>query len=130
MKVSGMLFDVGFERNEVFVDEVSGFVVAIGFGFQPNTTASSGSGAKVDQYRFLVGLCLSERSVGICHKVDFHVPVLRSVCGLAQKFNPFRSQSQIARPSLSRSAPVLSAVRCELTVFHEPSLFTRTSVYW
>jgi hypothetical protein len=49
MEVSGMLFDVGFERYEVFVDEGGCFFVVVRFGFQPNACASGGSGAEIYQ---------------------------------------------------------------------------------
>ena len=80
MEVSGMLFDVCFERYEVFVDEGSGFVVAVRFGLQPNTSASGRSSAEIDQHRSFTGLCFRERRVGVCHPVNFHVlcPWLRT----------------------------------------------------
>ena len=72
MEVSGMLFDVCFERYEVFVDEVGGFVVAVRLGFQPSTSASGGRSAEIDQHRSFTGLRFRERRIGVCHPVHFH----------------------------------------------------------
>lgn len=77
--------------------------------------------------RLLVFASASAASASVIQLTFIDVSSLR---GIFQKFNPFRSQSQIARPSLSRNAPVPSAVMCELTAFHDPFLCTRTSVYW
>jgi hypothetical protein len=49
MEVSGTFFDVCFEWDEVFVDERSGLVVVVRFGFQPSAAASSGSSAEINQ---------------------------------------------------------------------------------
>ena len=73
MEVRGMLFDVRFERYEVFVDEGSCFVVAVRFGFQPNTSASGRGSAEIDQHRPFTGLGFRKRRVGVCHPVNFHV---------------------------------------------------------
>ncbi|HXD29644.1 MAG TPA: hypothetical protein VN643_00915 [Pyrinomonadaceae bacterium] len=59
MKVDCVFFDVRFYRKEIRIDEARDFIVGIGFGFQPNTGASSRGGAEVEQQRLLVGLCLS-----------------------------------------------------------------------
>lgn len=73
VEVSGMFLDVCFKWHEVVVDEGSGFVVVVGFGFQPRARASSRSSAEIDQQRFLVCLRLRERRVGVFHPVNFHV---------------------------------------------------------
>jgi len=73
MEVSGMLFDMCGERDEVFVDEGGGFFVAVRFGFQPNACASGGSGAEVDQHGSRVCLRFRERRVGVFDPVNFHV---------------------------------------------------------
>jgi hypothetical protein len=72
MKVSGMFFDVCFERDEVVVDECRGLIVAVGFGFQPNTCASRGSSAEIYQYRFLVCFSLAKCGVCVCQPMYFH----------------------------------------------------------
>jgi hypothetical protein len=43
-----MFFDVSFEWDEVLIDEVSGFLIGIGLGFQPSTCASSRRGREID----------------------------------------------------------------------------------
>jgi hypothetical protein len=53
MKVDWMFFDVGFDRDKIFVDERRGRIVRIGFGFQPNASDSGRSRAEVDQQRFV-----------------------------------------------------------------------------
>ena len=47
-EVRGMFFDVGFERDEVFVDEVGSIFVRIGLGLQPSTCTSSRRGREID----------------------------------------------------------------------------------
>ena len=47
-EVRGVFFDVSFEWDEVLVDEVSGFLIGIGLGFQPSTCASSRRGGEID----------------------------------------------------------------------------------
>jgi hypothetical protein len=49
VKVSGFFFDVRLERDEVLIDERSGLLVTVRFGFQPSASASRGSCAEVDQ---------------------------------------------------------------------------------
>ena len=43
-EVRGMFLDMRFKRDEVLIDEVGGFVIGIGLGFQPSTCASSRRG--------------------------------------------------------------------------------------
>jgi hypothetical protein len=66
MEIGWVFLDVGLEWHEVVVDKRSGLVIAVRLGFQPNTSASTGSGAEVDQQRLLVGFCFRERGVGVC----------------------------------------------------------------
>jgi len=49
MEISRVFFDVRFEWHEVVVDKRSSFFIAVRLGFQPNASASSWSGAKVDE---------------------------------------------------------------------------------
>ena len=44
LEVGWVFLDVGFEWDEVLVDEVSSTFVRIGLGFQPSTRASSRRG--------------------------------------------------------------------------------------
>ena len=72
MEVRGMFFDMSGKIYEVVVDEGRGFVVVVGFGFQPSTGDSSGSGAEVDKQRFLIRFRFAERSVSVFEPVNFH----------------------------------------------------------
>jgi len=49
MEVSGVLFDVRFERYEIVVDERSGLIVLVRFSFQPNASSSRRRGAEINQ---------------------------------------------------------------------------------
>jgi hypothetical protein len=53
VKVGWVFFDVGFERDEVLVDEGREFVVRVGLGLQPSARASSRGGAEINQQRLL-----------------------------------------------------------------------------
>jgi hypothetical protein len=53
-------FDVRPDRNECAVNEVSGLSIGIRLGFQPNTGASSGSGAEIQQKRSTLLICVCE----------------------------------------------------------------------
>jgi hypothetical protein len=65
VKARRIFLDMNFERNEVTVDEIGGFRVGIGFGFQPSACASTGCGAKVHEQRLTAGLRLCQGGVGI-----------------------------------------------------------------
>jgi hypothetical protein len=65
MKVGGVFFDVGFERDEVFVDEGRDIVVRVGLGLQPSARASSRGGTKINEQRFLCRFGFSERCVRV-----------------------------------------------------------------
>jgi hypothetical protein len=43
-----MFFDVSFEWNESLIDEVGGFLIGVGLGFQPSTCASSRGGREIN----------------------------------------------------------------------------------
>jgi len=48
MKVGRMFLNVRFDRKEILIDKTRVFIVCIGFGLQPNASASSRSGAEVE----------------------------------------------------------------------------------
>lgn len=50
VKLCRLLFDIDSGGNELLVDEGRQLSFAIGFGFQPNTCASSGRCAEIKQY--------------------------------------------------------------------------------
>ena len=60
-----MFFDVGFEWNEVLVDEIRGLLIRVGLSFQLSTGASGGRGREIDQKRFVLRLGLRQRRVDI-----------------------------------------------------------------
>jgi hypothetical protein len=67
-----MFFDVGFERDEGLVDEVSGFLIAIGLGLQPSTSASGRGGREIDQQWLVFRLGALQRLVDIFDPIDEH----------------------------------------------------------
>jgi hypothetical protein len=77
MKVDWMFFDVGFDRDKIFVDKRRGRIVRIGFGLQPNASASGRSRAEVDQQRFVARFRLGERCIDVFVPFDSHLPFLR-----------------------------------------------------
>lgn len=72
MEISGTFFDMSRERHEVFVDQPGGLIVLVGFGFQPNATASAWRGAEIDQQRFLTRFRFRESGVCIFQPIYFH----------------------------------------------------------
>jgi hypothetical protein len=53
VKILGVLLNVSFERNEIFVNETRNFLVFVGLGLQPGTSFSARSGTEIDQHRFV-----------------------------------------------------------------------------
>lgn len=49
MESGAILLDVRLHRQEVVLDERGDIRVAIGFGFQPNTSCSIGGGGEIEQ---------------------------------------------------------------------------------
>ena len=80
MKISRMLFDVRLHRYEMFMNERCGGVVRVRFGLQPNASTSRGSGAKVDQQRFVLRFRFSERRIGIFVPIDSHLYASFDLC--------------------------------------------------
>ncbi|PYS23939.1 MAG: hypothetical protein DMF72_07295 [Acidobacteria bacterium] len=60
-----MFFDVGFERDEILVNEIRDFPVRVRLSFQLSTCASGRGSGEIDQQRFVFGFRLRERLVGI-----------------------------------------------------------------
>ena len=61
-----MFFDVGLDGDEILINERCGRIVRIGFGFQPNASASIRSRAEIDHQRFVMRLRLAQR----CNQED------------------------------------------------------------
>jgi len=60
-----MFLDMRLNWQEILIDEVRDFVVCVGFGFQPNARASSGSRAEIKQQGHLRCRCLAECRINI-----------------------------------------------------------------
>jgi hypothetical protein len=80
MKIDRMFFDMCPERDKIFTDEPRGRVVGVGFGLQPNASASRGRRAEVDQQGFVARFRLGQRGIDIFVPFDRHL--YSSVAGL------------------------------------------------
>ena len=80
MEINRVFFDVHFERDEVFVDEGCGLIVAVRLGFQPSTCASGRGRTEINEQRFLAAFCFRKCSVSVCDPIYFHC--LSSMGGL------------------------------------------------
>jgi hypothetical protein len=72
MKIRRGLFDVDGYWKKVLIDKSCELGVAIGFGFQPNASASSRGGAEVKQDWLIVTLGLGQRAIGVCNPLHGH----------------------------------------------------------
>src|SRR5882672_7224145 len=79
MEVDGVFLDVRFDRKEILIDEGRDFIVGVGFGLQPNTRASSGSSAEVEQQGLLFSLCLSECRINVFVPLNSHFQSLLEI---------------------------------------------------
>jgi hypothetical protein len=61
MEIRGRVFYVDGYGKEILVDKLPNFLIGVRFGFQPNASASSRSGAEVQQDWFPGRLCLFQR---------------------------------------------------------------------
>jgi hypothetical protein len=77
-----MLFDVGFDRDEVLVDELGGLGVFVALGIQPSARASGGRGAEVQQDGLSLRLGVGQGLVYVL--TPFHGHRL-SFCGIHHK---------------------------------------------
>ena len=68
----GMLFDMGFERDECLVDEAGGFLIAVGLGLQPSTSTSSGGGGKIYEHGLVFRPGPLKRGVNVLDPIDEH----------------------------------------------------------
>lgn len=73
MEVSGVLFDMCFERHEVVVDERCRLVVAVRLSFQPSASASGRGRAEVDQQWFLLRFGFNECCISVFQPMYFHI---------------------------------------------------------
>ena len=72
MEIDRAFFDVRLERDEGFVYECCGLIVAVRLGFQPSTCASGRRRAEVNEQRFFAVLGFRECRVSIFHPIYFH----------------------------------------------------------
>jgi hypothetical protein len=72
-----MLFDVGFDRYEMLVDEVGCFLIAVRLGFQPSASASSRGRTEIEQDRAVLLLRRRERLIRLSAPVHRHRRLLR-----------------------------------------------------
>ena len=72
MEVDGVFLDMGFDRKESLIDKGRDFSIRIGFGFQPNTCASSRSRAEVEQQGLPVSFCLGECRINVFVPLNSH----------------------------------------------------------
>ncbi|HXG93021.1 MAG TPA: hypothetical protein VNN73_11735 [Blastocatellia bacterium] len=75
VKARRVLFDMYFDGQEVFVDELGDLSVAVGFGLQPNASASSRGGAEINQQRFVLLFRITKRSINIFVPFDSHCAI-------------------------------------------------------
>ena len=67
-----MFLDVGFDGQEILVDEIGGFRVCVGLGIQPSAGASSRSRAEVQQNRAALLFSGTERLIDVLAPIDGH----------------------------------------------------------
>jgi hypothetical protein len=72
MKVRRFLFDIDGGWGKCFVDVLSQLRVTVGFGFQPNASASSWGRAEVKQRRPMFRLRLAKCGVKILEPIHCH----------------------------------------------------------
>jgi hypothetical protein len=58
MEIGWGFFDVDGYRMKILVDKLCNLIIGVRFGFQPNASTSSGSGAEIKQDGLVAGFCL------------------------------------------------------------------------
>lgn len=82
VKACRVFFDMDGRGDETFLDELLELGIGVRFGFQPNATGSSRSGAEIEQHGTVLGFRLAERSVNILDPIDRHEFLLFKICQL------------------------------------------------
>jgi len=67
-----MFLDMGFDGQEILVDEVGGLLVFVGLGIQPSTGASGGSRTEVQQNGALLLFSCNERLIDVFAPIYSH----------------------------------------------------------
>ena len=80
MEPCRMFLDVGFDGDEVLVDELRGLRIFVGLGIQPSTPASRGRGADVQQDGLTLLLRLRQSPIDVAIvPIDGHSALLDSI---------------------------------------------------
>jgi hypothetical protein len=126
VEVCGRLFDVDSNRKEILVDKACDLIVGVRFGFQPNTSASSGSGAEVQQNCFNAGLCLLQRSIRVFDPLHGHnlfplsLKILRHISQILEFVTGLKNRAARGPPCFTRD----SCEIVDVSIFHI-SIFRR-----
>ena len=67
-----MFFDVRAQSYEMLLDEARNGIVTVGFGFQPNATASRRCRTEIDEQRLVSALRFRERRIDVFSEFDSH----------------------------------------------------------
>jgi hypothetical protein len=67
-----MFLDVGFDGQEILVDEIGGFLVLVGLGIQPSTRASGRCRTKIQQNGAALLFRCDERLIDVFAPIDSH----------------------------------------------------------
>ena len=78
MEPRRMFLDVGFDRDELLVDELRSPAVAVRLGFQPSARPSRRRGAEIEQQRTVLRFRGGKRRVDVSTPVDGHSHLLRT----------------------------------------------------
>jgi hypothetical protein len=67
-----MFLDVGFDGQEILVDEIGGFLVFVGLGIQPSTGTSGRSRTEVQQNGAALLFRCDERLIDVLAPIHSH----------------------------------------------------------
>jgi hypothetical protein len=67
-----MFLDVGFDGQEILVDELSGLLIFVGLGIQPSAGASGGSRTEVKQNGAVLLFCCNQRLIDVVAPIYGH----------------------------------------------------------
>lgn len=73
-----MFFDMGFYRQEILLDELSGLRVLVRLGIQPSTSPSSRGRTEIDQNRSVLFLSSDQGLINIFAEIHSHTDLLRT----------------------------------------------------
>ena len=96
-----MFLDVGFDGQEILMDELSGLLVFVGLGIQPSAGASEGSRTEVQQNGAVLLFSCNERLIDVLGPIYGHnSPPEVMIKGIRPDEQPplCRFQYNLARP--------------------------------